>query len=172
MRTHLLLSFSNTFLGLCLVAMSTSTLAVPAPAEISDPAALTVATTIPAAATDTSAATSVMLQAAQASEKQQDIFGCRWENNEFEVGLKNRDEIYYSHSTALLSPAALDQILWAQSIWDLKTKAKIADGALSSNVTIRNKYRWGSPESIASTSETPIKIGDTTIGNHLHYLFP
>lgn len=113
---------------------------------------------------------SVPVQAAQAAEKQREIFGCRWENNEFEVGLKNRDEIYYSHSTSLLSPTSLDQVLWAQGIWDLKTKAKIADNALSSQITIRNKYRWGSPESIAATSETPIKIGDTTTGNHMHYL--
>jgi hypothetical protein len=112
---------------------------------------------------------SVQVQAAKATEKQREIFGCRWEDNEFEVGLKNRVEIFYSKNCALFSGSPQDQVLWAQGIWDLKAKAKIGK-TLESYLVLRNKSRWGSPDSIATTSNTPIKLADATFGDHGHYI--
>lgn len=109
------------------------------------------------------------IKAAKATESQKEIFGCRWENNEFEVSLKNRVEIFYSKNCELFSGSPLDQVLWAQGIWDLKTKAKIGN-MVESYIVLRNKSRWGSPDSIAKTSSTPIRLADATFGDHNHYL--
>ena len=119
--------------------------------------------------TEVDSSDSVQVQAAKATEKQREIFGCRWEDNEFEVGLKNRVEVFYSKNCALFSGSPLDQVLWAQGIWDLKAKAKIGK-TLDSYLVLRNKSRWGSPDSIAATSNTPIKLADATFGDHGHYI--
>lgn len=112
---------------------------------------------------------SALIKAAKATEHQKEIFGCRWEDNEFEVALKNRVEIFYSKNCELFSGSPLDQVLWAQGIWDLKTKAKIGK-MVESYIVLRNKSRWGSPDSIAKTSSTPIRLADATFGDHSHYL--
>lgn len=117
-----------------------------------------------------SAAEKVLTQAAQTAEQVTPIFGCRWEQHECKLGLKYRAEVFYSSSTALFSPSALDQTLWAQGIWDLNVDGTFFQQTLISRLNLRNKYRWGSLESIAATSTTPVKLGDTTVGDHLHYI--
>ncbi|HLB94426.1 MAG TPA: hypothetical protein VJJ81_04215 [Candidatus Babeliales bacterium] len=109
------------------------------------------------------------IQAAKNTEVNQEIWGCRWEDNEFTMSLKSRLEVLYGKNANMFSGSPLDQTLWAQGIWDLKTRAKIGE-ALESYITIRNKYLWGSPDSVANTSTNTLKLADAKIGEHSHFL--
>lgn len=117
----------------------------------------------------TTSTESTQLQAAKNSEAKQEIWGCRWADNEFTMGLKTRIEVFYGKNCTMFSGSPLDQILWSQGIWDLKTSAKIGD-SLTSYITIRNKYLWGSPDTIANTSTNTLKLADAKIGEHSHFL--
>ncbi len=106
---------------------------------------------------------------AKSKETQLEIWGCRWEENEFTMGLKTRLEYLYGKNCNMFSGSPLDQTMFMQGIWDLKTKAKIGK-FLESYLTIRNKYLWGSPDSIANTSTNTLKLADAKIGEHSHFL--
>lgn len=109
------------------------------------------------------------IQAAKNTEVNQEIWGCRWSDNEFTMGLKSRLEVLYGKNANMFSGSPLDQTLWAQGIWDLKTRAKIGE-VLESYITIRNKYLWGSPDSVANSSTNTLKLADAKIGEHSHFL--
>ena len=100
-------------------------------------------------------------------QTEKEIFGCKWDNNSFELGLKNITSGLYSRSAKLFSKSILDQTIGFQSIWDLTAKADIGD-ALRSELNIRTKSSWGSPDSIAITSSTSSSLSNSTISSHSH----
>jgi hypothetical protein len=89
--------------------------------------------------------------------------------NKVGFSLKNRTEAFYSRSLQLLSPSPLDQVVYVQHTWDLKTDASFGD-TIKSLIVIRHKDRWGNPNSIAGTTTETIKIADAVVGAHNHFV--
>lgn len=90
-------------------------------------------------------------------------------DNKLTIGLKNRSEVIYGKSTKLLSGSPLDQVIYPQTTWELSFYAEV-EKALKSQIVFRNKSRWGNPNSIAQTTDTPVKIGDSETGSHKHFI--
>lgn len=89
--------------------------------------------------------------------------------NKIGFSLKNRTEAFYSKGVQLLSPSPLDQVVFTQTTWDLRTDASIGD-AIKSLLVIRHKGRWGNPNTIARTTTETIKIADAVTGAHNHFV--
>jgi len=84
-------------------------------------------------------------------------------------GFKFRPEAFYSRSLQLFSPSKLDQVIYAQATFDVKTEV-ILGKSLKSMLTIRHKSIWGDPNTIAKTTKNPVKIAGDVLGDHNHFL--
>ena len=89
-------------------------------------------------------------------------------DSSIEFGYKNRTEAFYSRSLNLFSESSLDQIFYAQTTNDFNLSANIEGSSLSSMLSIRNKSRWGNPNSIARTTASTVNIADSVVGSHSH----
>ena len=89
--------------------------------------------------------------------------------NTVDFSFRNRTEAFYGRSLQLLSPNKLDQVVYAQYTFDLKTSASFGN-SLRSMVVVRHKGRWGNPNTIARTTESTIRLADDVTGNHRHFL--
>lgn len=97
------------------------------------------------------------------------IFEMSAGENRFTLGLKNRTEAFYSRSTRLLSDSPLDQVIYPQTTIDLTAYFESAK-AVKAQAVLRNKSRWGNPNSIAQTTESSIRVADAELGSHKHFL--
>lgn len=97
------------------------------------------------------------------------LFEYKVGNSEFSFGMKDKSEAFYGRSVQLFSPSTLDQVFYFQTTWDLRSKVNICQ-IVKSSIEVRNKYRWGNPNSIAQTTEMAIKAGDAVLGSHKHFL--
>lgn len=105
---------------------------------------------------------------ASASKNPVKLVSIRCDNSKFDLEYKNRTEAFYSRSLNLFSDSQLDQIFYAQTINDFNFSADISDSSLMSLVSLRNKSRWGNPNSIARTAVSTVKISDAVVGAHSH----
>lgn len=97
------------------------------------------------------------------------IFEVSKDDNKFTLSIKNRTEAFYGRSTRLLSGSPLDQVVYPQTTIELTAYAE-SQNAVKAQVVFRNKSRWGNPNSIAQTTESPIKLGDAEVGSHKHFI--
>ncbi|MDR3646355.1 MAG: hypothetical protein P4L22_02315 [Candidatus Babeliales bacterium] len=102
------------------------------------------------------------------SEKK-NIFEVCEGGNKFSIGLKNRTEAFYARSTRLLSGSPLDQVVYPQTTIEVSIYAETEE-AVKAQLILRNKSRWGNPNSIAQTTESPVKLVDGEFGTHKHFL--
>lgn len=96
------------------------------------------------------------------------LLSVRRGNNTFDCDYKNRTEAFYTRSVNLFSDSPLDQAFYAQTTNDISIVANIDDSALRSSISMRNKSRWGNPNSIAKTTSSSIKIANSVAGSHGH----
>lgn len=97
------------------------------------------------------------------------LFELGSDGNKFSIGIKNRTETFYGKSTKLLSGNDLDQIIYPQTTIEVSVFAQ-TEKAVKGQVILRNKSRWGNPNSIAQTTESPIKLVDAELGSHKHFI--
>ncbi len=97
-------------------------------------------------------------------------------DSEFRLNGKFKPEAFYGKNTNMINDANdTDHIFFIRHTIDLNFEYHY--GLLSRNydvvlfkTTLRNKAVWGNADSIASTSETEIKMLDSTLGAHKHGL--
>jgi hypothetical protein len=97
------------------------------------------------------------------------IFEISSGDNKFSIGLKNRTEAFYGRSTKLLSGSELDQVVYPQTTIEVSVFAQ-TEKAVKAQVILRNKSRWGNPNSIAQTTDSPIKLVNADVGSHKHFI--
>src|SRR3984957_5195728 len=88
-------------------------------------------------------------------------------------GMLKPEMFFINNATLLNKNLATDKFCFAQHTLDLRLqvaygKKKYEKSVVDASIDIRNKSVWGSPESIASTLDTDIKILDTVTGSHSH----
>ena len=104
-----------------------------------------------------------------------ECFSCTPGDSEFKFGVRLRmPEFFYGKNLRLLNDAnPTDRVLYFRHIADFTLqyrygKPKVPYDIVYVKMTIRNKGVWGDPETIASTTTTPINELGTSFGNHNH----
>jgi len=83
--------------------------------------------------------------------ERKNLFETCFGDNKFVMNVKNRTENFYATSTKLLSGSDLDRVVYPQTTWDLTSFVEL-DKGVKAQVVLRNKSRWGNPNSIAQTT--------------------
>ncbi len=95
-------------------------------------------------------------------------------NFEYIVSGMLKPEMFFINNATLLNKSlATDKFCYAQHTLDgrlqiLYGQKKYEKVVAEASIDVRNKSIWGSPESIANTLDTEVKILDTVTGNHGH----
>ena len=96
------------------------------------------------------------------------------------LGGKLRMENFFAKNVGLLNnnnsdKLRLDLVYYSQHTLDLNMdllygQNKFGYNAIEFYFNIRNKGRWGHPESLAPTSDATVKLQDVVTGRHRHFL--
>lgn len=103
------------------------------------------------------------------SGKDEDKLLCyRHGNFLLDFSFNHKPEMFYTKNIAYFSGSDLDKTIYAQGTWDFSLNASFQD-VLKSNMTLRNRSRWGTTKGIAVT-KNKIKILDAELDDHDHTL--
>lgn len=89
------------------------------------------------------------------------------------IGGMYKPESFYGLNTNWLNRNEEDKIFYARHIFDLDTalgygKRTYQDEIINAKFTLRNRANWGNTNANGSTTESLIKLGDTSFGAHRH----
>lgn len=93
----------------------------------------------------------------------------------YKYGAIFKPEFFSGKNTSLLNNNVSDRVWYARHTLDWSVNVLQCDPCSDDKVveffcSIRNKAVWGDPGSIASTTDSTIKDGDTVLGAHKHFI--